>query len=82
MHPSVAIANYPYFLRLRTEIGPHENIFLLMHKTISEKRDDISKVKAEPVSFELESHKFICERYWFSMPDKHETGDSGDSPSP
>jgi len=80
-HPSIAIANYPYFSRLRTEIGPHANTFLLMHKAISEKRADISKIKAEPVSFELENHKFICDRYWFSMSNQHEKGDDGDLPS-
>lgn len=81
-HPSVAIANYPYFLRLRTEIGPHADTFLLMHKAISEKRVDISKIKAEPVSFELESHKIICDRYWFRISSQHENEDNGDLSSP
>ena len=68
-HPSLAIANYPHFVRLRTKIGPHQNIFLEMHGAISKKRSDINNIKPQPISFEIMEHKFTCDRYWFSIGD-------------
>ena len=71
-NPALAIANYPYFVRLRTEIGPYQNTFLLMHKALTEKRSDISKIEPQPLSFEIMEHKFICERFWFGIPSQHQ----------
>lgn len=69
-HKSLALTNYPYFMRLRTEIGPHQNTFSIMHSKITEKRSDINKIEPQPISFKIMQHKFVCDRYWFSMPDE------------
>lgn len=57
----LAIANWPQLVRIRTQIGPAENIFSKIHSAIKAESELKVSVQALPLEFTLDKYDFIFE---------------------
>ena len=57
----LALANWPQFIRIRTQTGPAENIFSKIHSVIKAESELKVSVQAVPLEFTLDIYDFVFE---------------------
>jgi hypothetical protein len=60
----LAIANWPQLIRIRTQIGPAENIFAKIHSAIKAESEIKVSVQALPLEFRLDKYYFVFENLY------------------
>jgi hypothetical protein len=66
-HPSLALANWPQFLRMRAQIGPSKRVINDLHQKLWEEMEVQVKCKSIPLEISTQSHTIRFEDLWNSL---------------